>query len=138
MTTSSSITYSYLSQKIIDSEAPSEEILDSLSAQQKIEVLKLCYDSQRKLLNKLLKEKRIEQAIIEIPTIEPSKRDKHYNVEETAETNDEEETETNNKEEAENNNNKETKNHRNNLHQIFKGTLKSNPSTKELNNKISS
>ncbi|CAG8551381.1 12182_t:CDS:2 [Dentiscutata heterogama] len=62
MTTSSSITYSYLSQKIIDSEASSEEILDSLSAQQKIE---------------LLEKKRIEQAIIEIPTIEPPKQDKH-------------------------------------------------------------
>ncbi|CAG8714836.1 6426_t:CDS:2, partial [Racocetra fulgida] len=72
-----SITYSYLSQKIIDSEAPSEEILDTLSAQQKIEVLKLCYNSQRKLLNKLLEEKRIEQAIIEIPTIQPPKRDKN-------------------------------------------------------------
>ncbi|CAG8815941.1 22660_t:CDS:1, partial [Dentiscutata erythropus] len=77
MTTSSSITYSYLSQKIIDSEAPSEVILDSLSAQQKIEVLKLCYDLQQKLLNKLLEEKRIEQAIIEIPTIELPKQDKH-------------------------------------------------------------
>ncbi|CAG8813803.1 18845_t:CDS:2, partial [Dentiscutata erythropus] len=41
MTTSSSITYSYLSQKIIDSKAPSEEILDSLSAQQKIESSKI-------------------------------------------------------------------------------------------------
>ncbi|CAG8796874.1 12159_t:CDS:2, partial [Dentiscutata erythropus] len=62
MTTSSSITYLYLSQKIIDSKAPSEEILDLLSAQQKIE---------------LLEEKRIKQAIIEIPTMEPSKRDKY-------------------------------------------------------------
>ncbi|CAG8822082.1 23218_t:CDS:1, partial [Dentiscutata erythropus] len=59
------------------SKALSEEILNPLSAQQKIEVLKLYYDSQRKLLNKLLEEKRIEQAIIEISTIEPPKQDKH-------------------------------------------------------------
>ncbi|CAG8457680.1 37697_t:CDS:2 [Gigaspora margarita] len=60
-----------------NSKAPSKEILDSLLAQQKIEVLKLCYNLQQKLLNKLLEKKRIEQAIIKIPTIQLSKRDKN-------------------------------------------------------------
>ncbi|CAG8834967.1 39674_t:CDS:2, partial [Gigaspora margarita] len=72
----SSITYSNLSQKIIDCELPSSETLNTLSTSQQIEILKLCYNAQRKLLNQLLEEKRIENADIEIPTIQLPKRNK--------------------------------------------------------------
>ncbi|CAG8760314.1 15449_t:CDS:2, partial [Dentiscutata erythropus] len=50
--------------------------LDTLSASQQIEILKLCYDAQKNLLNKLLEEKKKENVDIKIPTIQPSKRNR--------------------------------------------------------------
>jgi hypothetical protein len=75
--TSTSISYKYLFQKIIDCKLPSAETLNTLSTGQQIEILKLCYNAQRKILNNLLEEKRIEKANFEIPTIQPPKRNKH-------------------------------------------------------------
>ncbi|KAF0475502.1 hypothetical protein F8M41_024611 [Gigaspora margarita] len=72
----SSISYSYLSKKILDCEIPPEETFNTLSLDHQIEILKSCYNIQRKLLIKLLEDKKNEQAIIEIPNIQPPKRDK--------------------------------------------------------------
>ncbi|CAG8615461.1 829_t:CDS:2 [Dentiscutata erythropus] len=72
----SSISYSYLSKKILDCEIPSKETFNTLSLDQQIEILKSCYNIQRKLLIKILEDKKNEQATIEIPNIQPPKRDK--------------------------------------------------------------
>ncbi|CAG8505750.1 18848_t:CDS:2, partial [Racocetra fulgida] len=72
----SSISYVNLSQKIIDCELPSSETLNILSTGQQIEILKLCYNGQKKLLNQLLEEKKLENADIEIPIIQLPKRNK--------------------------------------------------------------
>ncbi|CAG8811288.1 22328_t:CDS:1 [Cetraspora pellucida] len=75
--TTSSISYSYLSQKITDCELPSTETLNIFSKAQQIEILKLCYNTQKRLLNKLLDDKRIEHADIEIPVVQLPKRNKN-------------------------------------------------------------
>jgi hypothetical protein len=71
-----SISYSYLSQKITDCELPSLETFNTFSKAQQIEILKVCYNAQKKLLNKLLDDKRIEHADIEIPVVQLPKRNK--------------------------------------------------------------
>ncbi|CAG8682713.1 46281_t:CDS:2, partial [Gigaspora margarita] len=57
----SSISYSYLSKKILDCEIPSEETFNILSLDHQIEILKSCYNKKRKLLVKLLDDKKNEQ-----------------------------------------------------------------------------
>ncbi|CAG8789370.1 18219_t:CDS:2 [Gigaspora margarita] len=78
--TTSSISYLHLSQKIIDYELPSKETLYTFSKDQQIEILILCYDVQKILLNKLLEEKRIEHANIEFPVVQLPKRNKNQSL----------------------------------------------------------
>ncbi|CAG8458360.1 7875_t:CDS:2 [Racocetra fulgida] len=72
--TTSPISYSYLSQKITNCELPSTETLNTFSKAQQIEILKLCYDAQKRLLNKLLEDKKLEHADVEIPVVQLPKR----------------------------------------------------------------
>jgi hypothetical protein len=76
MSTTTSISYSYLSRKILDCELLTKETFDTFSLNQQLEILKSCYNKQKKLLIKLLEDKKNEQTIIEIPNIQPPKRDK--------------------------------------------------------------
>ncbi|CAG8606791.1 8246_t:CDS:1 [Cetraspora pellucida] len=76
MSTATSISYSFLSRKILDCKLPTKETFDAFSLNQQLEILKSCYNKQKKLLIKLLEDKKNEQTIIKIPNIKLSKRDK--------------------------------------------------------------